>query len=327
MHIQLLLVGQLCHASDFALRAPVSGNESYPFISSYHQELFGVSEKDNGEVGESRHRNRLKYVHSIIGGGVLVYFIYGYFVFWDDATFDDFTVSPINNDHQWNYAGGSDKFSHAFGGYFITRTSSQLYKWAGLSQKKAAFYGFSWAQSLLFLGELEDGFTIKYGFDPVDLGCNILGGILGYCEEIFPGFDATFDFRIAYWPSREYREAESFDNIAEDYSGQQFFGVFRPSGLLKNTSQYSFLRFAEIYIGYGSRGYMPGDRRAYEDQVEEPERYVKKREILAGISLDLKEVIHLLWGEDTEDTSGMRKVFLSSSDFFFEYYQHPIKIP
>jgi len=267
-------------------------------------------------------RKRLWMSHGLLASGILCYLIYGYYVFWTDAEYYRFSISDWNDTHQRSYAGGADKFSHAFGAYIITRSCSRLYRWAGMRKKKAIWLSFSFSQLFLLVGELEDGFTIKYGFDPVDLTSNIAGGLIGVCEETWPTFDKCFDFRMDYWPSREWRIKENFDNIAEDYSGQRFFFVFKTAGLLPTHSR-NPLRYLELYAGFRTKGYRPGYSYSITNSQPGYQPYYKERELMIGCSLDVREIIYAILRKKNPEW-GERKLPLV--DFLFELYQHPLHL-
>ncbi|MBN2382481.1 DUF2279 domain-containing protein [bacterium] len=289
---------------------------SFPFMADDMDKAGSASEEYLHE------RARRHMAHSLVVSGFLGYMIYGYFVFWDDVEYQEFYVSDWNDTYQRTYAGGSDKVSHAFGGYLITRTASQLYTWSGMPRKKASWLGFTIAQTLLLLGEIEDGFTLVYGFDTVDLTANLIGGALGVFEELHPRFDQCFDFRISYWPSSEYRNRDNFDNIAEDYSGQEFYFVGRlPDDHVGH--QFSWLNYLELYAGFRTRGYMPG----YKNTCQEPKpgysMFHKERELLLGISLNIRRVIDRMWPEQEARSGGTTR---SLVNYLFEFYQHPLKV-
>jgi len=297
-----------------------------PFPSSYSSrslsaldniEAQSVTQTSNAEPSATSRR----YVaHSLLAAGFLGYLTYGYFVFWDDVEYQKFYMSEWNDTYQRSYAGGSDKISHAFGGYLITRTVTQLYSWAGVKKRKAALFGFGVSQTFLLIGEIEDGFTLVYGFDPVDFAANLAGGALGFIEELYPRFDECFDFRFSYWPSIEYRKREHFDNIAEDYSGLEFYFVGKfPEGLLEQ--EWKWLNFIEIYTGFRSRGYMPGYSKATEIHQPDYTHFYKERELLFGMSLDLRKVVDELFWKEKTSANPVR----SLTNYFFEFYQHPIK--
>lgn len=281
----------------------------------HHQDLQIQSKKDSTNIK--------RYIaHSLVAAGFIGYLTYGYYVFWQNFEYQEFYISDWNDTHQRSYAGGSDKFSHAFGGYFMTRTISQLYSWSGKEKRSATWLGFWFSQAFLMFGELEDGFTLVYGFDPVDLVSNIGGGLIGVIEELNPSFDEFFDFRISYWPSDEYHKQSDFDNIAEDYSGQTFYFVGKlPKSVL--SSRLSWLRYFECYIGFKTKGYMPGYDHSSQDQIEGSTRFNKQRNIVYGISFNIREIF------DTMIFRGKRDRFRSlyiGTDYLFEFYQHPLKI-
>lgn len=69
-----------------------------------------------------------------------------------------------------------------------------------------------------------------------------------------PGLDRILDLRVLYQSSRE--EGNGFDPFG-DYSGQTYLAVVKTGGIPALRS-HPVLRYVELSLGYGTRGYSRG---------------------------------------------------------------------
>jgi hypothetical protein len=235
---------------------------------SAHEEAIAETTK----AGQDLHLDRL-----LLSGGVAAfclgsYLTYGALFWWDESP-GDFHMTAEGNMEEDSYAGGSDKFGHAWACYVLTRVFGGLLRWSGAGDIFSEAVGALAVQAIFLFAEIEDAFY-DYGFSWWDMAFNIAGSVLGVLFDLIKPLDDIFDFRIWYWPTSQFVNAEF--NPAEDYSGQFFFLVVKLGGipLLRDSG----LRFIEIYVGYHTRGY-------------KPLRSVQERLVFVGLSLDLLRML------------------------------------
>ena len=77
-----------------------------------------------------------------------------------------------------------DKAGHAFSTYFESLWTGQLYHWAGMPQKKAAWIGFGGGMLFQTTLEVLDGFSTQWGFSWWDKAFNVAGGGLYLGQEL-----------------------------------------------------------------------------------------------------------------------------------------------
>lgn len=87
----------------------------------------------------------------------------------------------FNDWYEWRQM---DKAGHAYSTYFEALWTGQLYRWAGMERKKAAWVGFGAAQLFQTTIEVLDGFSPKWGFSWSDMAFNALGGGLYLGQEL-----------------------------------------------------------------------------------------------------------------------------------------------
>lgn len=100
---------------------------------------------------------------------------------------------------------------------------------------------------------------------------NVAGVALGVVLETHPELDEKFDFRVDYRPSKH----AGFDPFG-DYSGQKYLLVVKADGFAPLRSN-RLLRYLELGVGYGARGFDAGGER--------------RRDLYVGLSLNLSRLL------------------------------------
>ncbi|HET9989751.1 MAG TPA: DUF2279 domain-containing protein, partial [Kofleriaceae bacterium] len=101
------------------------------------------------------------------------------------------------------YAGGEDKFGHAWSTMSLARLGTEmLSQWGGYDRDRSMLVATGLAE-LLFVGvEVRDGFFFEFSFS--DLGGDTVGALAALALMHWPRLDEMFDFRVQYWPSSAY---------------------------------------------------------------------------------------------------------------------------
>lgn len=182
------------------------------------------------------------------------------------------------------YAGGADKLGHAWATLGLARLGTEmLYQWGGYSRVTSTLVA-SALSELLFIGvEVKDGFYYEFSYG--DAAADTLGALVAVAQSLSPRFDELFDFRVEYWPSREYRRQLDGGNvnIAEDYTGETYLLALHLGGIhaLRDARWGGWSRFVDVAIGYGTRGYKPDPPKGEID-------YVRRQELSFGLSLNVQ---------------------------------------
>jgi hypothetical protein len=200
--------------------------------------------------------------------------------------------------------GGADKLGHAFSNYLGTRLFARLFEWAGNDEPAALKLAAVLVPTTFTVVEILDGFTDRWKFSKEDAIMNLLGAGLAVVMETSPRLDALVDFRFMY---RSGESGRGFHPVS-DYTGQTYLMVGKASGVprLRN---HSVLRYLELAVGYGTRGY-------HLDPNVEGER---SRNIYYGVSINLAEVL-----DQTVFRGAARKSPAQlAANGFFEVFQIP----
>ena len=181
--------------------------------------------------------------------------IYG-FSTWQWNAGESFSLKPQTYKGAHAINGAADKFGHLYSNYTGKRFFSFLFRAAGSSPLRANIEGIILTEITSFGGEIGDGFSNKYGFDPYDALFNQMGILLGAILDFSPFLDRIFAYKLEYYPSKQMRA--KFDIIdhhdfATDYNGEKFILSTKFGGIpyLSLTP----LRYFNFDIGYYTRGY------------------------------------------------------------------------
>lgn len=236
----------------------------------------------------------------LIAAGALLVGAYGMVQWWNDGFTGEFRTEDEGWFGQNTKSGGADKLGHAFFAYGGTRLYSEAFAAAGNDPGRARMLGFWSTLAITTAVEVLDGYSRQYRFSGQDATMNLVGAGLGYLMERHPDLDRLVDFRFLYK-----RSSGSAWEPAGDYSGQTYLLVGKAAGV-PALSRHSVLRYFELAVGYGTRGYeTPGAER--------------ERNLYYGISLNLSEVLGQTVFRGAKERSGAQR----ATDMFLELIQVP----
>jgi hypothetical protein len=235
----------------------------------------------------------------IIGGTAALFTAYGMAKWWETGFgggFDKVNEGWFGSDTQY---GGADKLGHMFTNYASMRLLIPLFEAVGNSREASVKLS-AWTTLGIFTGiEIADGYSRAYKFSWQDAAMNVAGVALGVVLETYPQLDDVFDFRFAYSPS----PGNQFDPFG-DYSGQKYLLVVKADGF-EPLRRNRFLRYLEVAVGYGAKGFDPGGER--------------RRDIYLGLSLNLSRLL-----ADTAYEGRMHSTpFQRGTERVFELIQFP----
>ena len=211
------------------------------------------------------------------------------------------------------YAGGEDKFGHAWSTMSLARGGTELLtQWGGFDRTKSMLVSTGLAE-LLFIGvEVRDGFFFEFSFS--DLGGDTVGALAALALMQWPRLDEMFDFRVQYFPSDIYlRKLDGSSpcpaggcsrwNIAEDYSGQTYLLAFHLGSIhaLRDMQYGTLSRFVDLTLGFDTRNYKP--------PLDVGSTAVPTQQMFVGISLNAQGILDwLLEGRPSDSARIGRKI-------------------
>lgn len=207
----------------------------------------------------------------IIGTGATVLAGYGLSKWWQAGFGGSFKTTNEGWFGRNTEYGGADKLGHLYFNYGAVRLLAPIFEAAGNSRDASVALA-AWTSLGIFAGvEAADGFSRRWKFSPQDAAMNVAGVVLGVVLETHPQFDDMFDFRVDYRPSNH-----SGFNPFGDYSGQKYLLVVKADGFAP-LRRNRLLRYLELGVGYGARGFDPGGER--------------RRDAYLGVSLNLSRLL------------------------------------
>lgn len=202
----------------------------------------------------NKKRVRLVTTANIVGyGGALVALNAAWYAQFPRSGFHFF-----NDDGEWLQV---DKVGHAYSAYSESRAGMELWKWAGLSRKKAIWLGGLTGVGYQSIIEILDGFSSEYGFSVGDFAANVFGSGMFIAQEF-----AWNDQRIRYkfsFHKRNYRQPDlnaradylygktEIERFIKDYNAQTYWLSANIRSLFP---QSNLPRWLALSVGYGAEG-------------------------------------------------------------------------
>lgn len=284
--LRIFLLALMTSGGTSSAHADVAPAEEPPIVFQ-SPSLPALGEDLASTEAQRQFRTRL-----LLGGAAASVLGYGATHWWQDGMRSSFGTINEGWFGQNTYTGGADKLGHMYSTYVGTRLLTDAFEWAGNEREKAAWLAAATAWGVMLAVEVGDGYSRRFRFSKEDLVMNTLGTGFGMLMEKNPGLDELIDFRLKYWPSEDARRLNQVDPV-DDHSGQTYLLVFKASGL-PALRKIEPLRYFELAVGYGTRGYEPD---AGED---------RSRRIYYGISLNVAEILAQTVFRDSKSSRAQR---------------------
>ncbi len=189
---------------------------------------------------------------------------------WAEGDFGDFRLyTEAGYFGRDTYAGGADKFGHAYSAYVVAEGLTAAYKGWGMEPEDAAWVaaGFTF---VLFNGfEIIDGFDDQFGFEIGDTLMNTAGLALSLLQTLWPPAHEVFAFRAGYWPTQDFLAHDrTVTKFINDYSGMSYHLDLKLKGVLQRLDfEPSLLDYGLVGLVFCSKNYSPIRRNALRQQL------------------------------------------------------------
>lgn len=183
-----------------------------------------------------------------------------------------------------------DKAGHAFSAYQLSRASSELLQWSGVTKKQSVLYGSASAIAFLSFVEVLDGFSSEWGFSYGDMIANFSGSIFYATQEFLWDEQRIFikySFRTTPYASRRPNVLGNTlqEQILKDYNGQTYWLSFNIHSFFKESK---IPKWVNIALGYGAEGMITGQEELVNMIfLPEKERY---RQYYISLDIDLTKI-------------------------------------
>jgi hypothetical protein len=259
---------------------------------------------------EKPERKRFGKLESALTTGALysAFGTYAYFAwFYEKKQVPFYVISDFRDEGPfalYSYAGGADKWGHAWSNYALTRGTTELLRAGGWNPLGASFAAAGLDLAWFTASEMKDGVTV--GFEVGDETMNLAGAALGVVMENVPALDRLFDFRLAYIPSSVYLHlADQMPfhhngglDIGQDYTGQSYTLALHLGALprITDTPWTLWGKYTDLVAGFETRHYSPPEGMN--------QRYLAHQTFYLGLAVNMQAVLNALAGPSTARTIG-----------------------
>ncbi|MEE2699938.1 MAG: DUF2279 domain-containing protein [Bacteroidota bacterium] len=188
----------------------------------------------------------------------------------------------INDDGEWLQM---DKMGHMTSSYYMGVAGIKAYRWAGMNEKQAIWYGGLSGSFFLTAVEVLDGFSDQWGASSGDLLANTLGSALCISQALYwneQKIKLKYSYTKSFWVDKNPAQLGEnlLQNMLKDYNGQKYWVSFNIKAILKLENDFpSWLSFSFGYSGYGMIN-------PYHEK-DDPERI---REYFLALDVDLNKI-------------------------------------
>lgn len=227
------------------------------------------------ERSPTLNKPRIGMITGTIGGLYL-----GLNFWWSKAWYANYERTKFhlfNDSREWNQL---DKIGHSYSAYLETTLGSNMFKWAGMKPKKAAWLAFGTAQMWQMAIEMQDAFSAKWGFSLADVGFNLAGSGWNIWQEYAFGEQRIW-LKESAWPTK-YPDSlqtradalfgSSFaEGILKDYNSTTFWLSASIGSFIKKPDS-KFPKWINVAFGYGAQNMYGGFENKWckDGDVDEP---------------------------------------------------------
>jgi len=225
----------------------------------------------------------------IAQGALYVASITGLYFAWYKE-YPQSTFHLFNDGGEWMQV---DKCGHGITAYYISRIGYSTYRWSGVKEKPAAWFGGLLGFAYLLNIEILDGFSSQWGFSLGDLTANTLGSMIFVGQQL-AWHEQRFSLKYSFHQTQyaQYRPDLLGDNLIQnmikDYNGQSYWVSGNISSFLSSSSK--FPKWLNIAAGYGAEG-MTGASGNTTDQNGQPvPAFPRYRQFFLSVDVDLTRI-------------------------------------
>ncbi len=234
------------------------------------------------------HKGRLTGV-LIAEGTLYVASITGlYFAWYKD--YPQSTFHLFNDGGEWMQV---DKCGHAITANYISRIGYSTYRWAGVKENKAAWFGGLLGFAYMLNIEILDGFSSEWGFSLGDLTANTLGTMIFVGQQLAwheQRFSLKYSFhQTQYAPYNPNLLGDNLvQNMIKDYNGHSYWISCNIHSFLPSKSK--FPKWLNIAVGYGAEGMTGAFGNTMIHNGQPVPEYPRYRRYFLSVDVDLTRI-------------------------------------
>ena len=212
-----------------------------------------------------------------------------YFAWYKDNPSSSFHF--FNDSRYWR---GVDKIGHATTAYTFSNYGYWMLRWAGVDNKRSAWYGGLIGFSALTVIEILDGFSAEYGASYADLAANTLGAGLSVTQNLL-WQEQRITLKFSYHPTdyAQYRPEQlgetAAQRILKDYNGQTYWLSVNIRSFIKKESR--FPAWINVAAGYGAKGMLgPESNPEFDDHGNPLPQYDRVSQYYLTMDIDWSKI-------------------------------------
>ncbi|MBK5270139.1 MAG: DUF2279 domain-containing protein [Bacteroidia bacterium] len=193
-----------------------------------------------------------------------------------------------------------DKVGHTWAAYNTGKVSSAMWRWAGLSQKKAALIGGLSGAGYLTVIELLDAHSSKWGWSWSDMAANITGSGLFIGQEMLwkeQRIQLKFSFHKNNYGDPQLKQRSDdlygkswYERMLKDYNAQTYWFSANIKSFFPKSNLPAWLN---VSVGYGADGMFGGFQNKWTDNLgNDVTRYdiARKRQFYLAPDIDFTKI-------------------------------------
>jgi len=200
------------------------------------------------------------------------------------------TFHLFNDGDEWMQV---DKCGHAVTGFYISRIGYSSYRWAGVGEKKAAWYGGLLGFGYLLGIEVLDAFSAGWGFSLGDLTANALGS-LAFTAQQLVWHEQRFSLKYSYHETRyaQYRPdllgGSLIQRMIKDYNGHSYWISGNISSFLPKGAR--FPKWLNVAAGYSAEGMTGASGNLVTKNGQPIPPFTRYRRFFLSLDVDLTRI-------------------------------------
>jgi hypothetical protein len=192
---------------------------------------------------------RLAIVGGTVAAGVTAIHLYQQNAWWKNNR------TSFHVREELVYARNIDKLGHFYGSAFMTTLFSHSLRWAHVPVGESLTWGAVGSTLFQTYIEIEDGFSVHWGFDRVDFAANLLGAWYPVAQHHVPAL-RNFDMRFSYYPKNPGEPGPipgQTKTVFDDYEGQTLWLTAKMENLLPDGLRSAWPDFLCLSVGVAVR--------------------------------------------------------------------------
>ncbi|MEI7662801.1 MAG: DUF2279 domain-containing protein [Bacteroidota bacterium] len=211
-----------------------------------------------------------------------------YFAWYKD--YPQTTFHLFNDNGEWMQV---DKSGHTITSYYISRIGYSTYRWSGVRESAAAWYGGLLGFAYMLNIEILDGFSSQWGFSLGDFTANTLGSLIFISQQL-GWHEQRFSLKYSFHQTQfaKYRPDLLGDNLIQnmikDYNGHTYWVSGNVSSFLHKSSR--FPKWFNIAVGYGAEGMTGAFGNSTDHNGQNIPQFPRSRKFFLSFDVDLTRI-------------------------------------